>query len=180
MRPPMPTVDLSSIFAAEAARLARARKGASVVVQRAAGTLARRLPVQARRDMQDEYNLTTARINAGLDVRRDGSSAIVLIGRKRGIGLIEFGGRWRRGQPDGATARKRNAESPAVYGGTFIATGRNGNRQIFERTTRARLPLRALYGPSIADMLKNAARRERLADFAQTVLVTEINRQLGG
>ena len=174
----MPSTDVSAVFAREAARLQRAGKDGDRAIQRATGTLARRLPVEARRDMQDEYNLRAGRISAGLTVRRE-EGAVVLTGSKRGIGLIDFDGRWRGVKTEGATARVRRTDSVGVYGGTFIAAGRGGNRQIFERTTKARLPLRTLYGPSVADMLKNAPRRMRLAGFAQTVLAAEIDRIFG-
>jgi hypothetical protein len=174
----MPRIDVSAPFAREAARLARIGVDGDKALQRARSTLARRLPVAARRDMQDEYALKASRINDGLSTRTE-ADAVVLTGSKRGIGLIEFGGKWAGRKSDGATAQVRRTEGRGTYGGTFIAAGKSGNRQIFTRTTKARLPLRALYGPSIADMLKNAPRRARLADFAQDVLAAEINRLLG-
>lgn len=173
----MPRIDLIAPFAREAKRLGDLGRDSRKAVQRAAGTLARRLPVAARRDMQAEYNLKAGRINAGLSTRRE-EGAVVITGSKRGIGLIEFGGKWRGRKTDGAVAAVRKGDT-STYGGTFIAAGKSGNRQIFTRTGKSRLPLRVLYGPSIADMLKNAARRDRLAELARTVMATEFDRLLG-
>lgn len=175
----MPQFDLSRPFAETAARLAQTQDDIDRVMSRAIGTLARRLPAQAKRDIKDEYNLPSSRISAGLSVRRE-DDAVVLIGRKRGIGLIEFGGRWQGRKAPGATARRRNDGGAETYTGSFIAKMLGGNRQIVERTTRKRLPLRVLYGPSIADMLKNADRRQRLGDFAQDIAASELDRLTRG
>jgi len=175
----VPQFDLSRPFAETTARLAQTQDDLDRVRSRAIGTLARRLPVQARRDMQDEYNLPASRIAAGLSTRRE-EGAVVLIGRKRGIGLIEFGGRWRGRKAPGATARVRNSGGAETYAGSFIARMLGGNRQIVQRETRKRLPLRVLYGPSIADMLKNADRRARLGDFAQDIAASELDRLTRG
>lgn len=175
----MPQFDLSAPFLNVAARLMQTRKGMDTVRARAIGTLARRLPVQARRDIQTEYALSSSRINAGLSVRRE-EGAVVLVGAKRGIGLIEFSGRWGGRKAEGAVARVRVDESPYVYAGTFIATGKSGNRQIFDRQSRKRLPIKTLYGPSLANMLRNDARRERLGDFAQELAAAELDRLTKG
>jgi len=175
----MPQFDISTPFLDAAARLTQTRKGMDTARTRAMGTLARRLPVQARRDIQTEYALSATRINAGLSVRRE-EGAVVLVGSKRGIGLIEFAGRWGGRKTQGAVARVRVDEGPYVYAGTFIAAGKSGNRQIFDRTSRKRLPIRTLYGPSLAIMLRNDARRERLGDFAQDIAVSERDRLMKG
>ena len=82
--------DVSAILKA-ADRFREVPKRAEQARSRAASTLARRLPVEARRDIQDEYNLTAGRINTGLSVRTT-SEYVELVGSSRGIGRIEFGG----------------------------------------------------------------------------------------
>ncbi|MGN6518767.1 MAG: phage tail protein [Dokdonella sp.] len=154
-------------------------RSADVLVSRAVSTLLRRLPVEARRDIQAEYNLPARRISSYLSARR-GDGYVELVGQKRGIGLINFGGRWGGRKTEGAVATVRNSEGASVYGGTFIATLLHGNRQIVERETKKRFPLRTLYGPSIAQMLRNAARRERLADYAQGIGASEMDRLAKG
>lgn len=152
------------------------------VVQRARSTLLRRLPVAARRDIAAEYNLRAARIREGLRVTASASS-VELIGAKRGIGLIEYSGRWAGPKSEGAVARVRVDEAPHTYGGSFIATGRSGNRQIFDRVgvggkRRPRLPIAARYGVSIAQALRRPGRADRLADLGREILAAESARLL--
>ncbi len=178
----MPTFDASSAFTREAQRLSDVQKGASQAVSRAASTLVRRLPVEARRDIQTEYNLPAGRISQDLSATSDGSS-VTLTGKARGIGLIEFAGRYGGHKTEGATAKVFVGQGTHTYAGTFIATGKSGNRQIFSRKLvggrrAGRLPLRSLYGPNVASMLRKGDREERLADFAQSTLAIEINRLL--
>jgi hypothetical protein len=178
----VPQFDASSPFTREALRLSAVQKGASQAVSRAAATLVRRLPVEARRDIQTEYNLPAGRISQDLSATSDGSS-VTLTGRARAVGLIEFAGRYGGRKTEGATAKVFIGQGTHTYAGTFIATGKNGSRQIFSRKIvggrRApRLPLRALYGPSVAAQLRKGVREDRLADFAQTHLSVEIDRLL--
>jgi hypothetical protein len=181
-------VDLSGIIT-EAQRLRDFPDNAKQSVSRAKSTFRRRLPVEARRDIQNEYNLPAARINKGLSVTDDGV-AIVLTGSGRSIGLVEFSGRWGGAKTQGATASVFASGGSHNYAGTFIATGLSGNRQIFDRwgpkqrmqkgryAGQMRQPLKTLYGPSIAQMLRKGDRETRLTDVAQEVLSTEIVRLL--
>lgn len=176
-------VDIAGIRS-QAERFRRIDSDAGKIVERAVGTLLRRLPVAARRDIQDEYNLAAGRITPNLSAVR-GDGYVELTGKKRGIGLINFGGRWGGRKTEGAVAKVRNEEGATVYAGTFIANLRSGNRQIVERTVEARrnkkrFPLRTLYGPSIAQMLRNAKRVERLTDVAQEIAAAEIDRLTQG
>jgi len=177
----MPAVDVSAILA-EAQRLRGVATGSKSAPKRAASTLARALPVEARRDIQTEYNLQASRINGNISVANTGN-AVVLTGYARPIGLIEFAGRWGGRKSQGATAKVFNAEGSHNYGGTFIARLKSGNKQIVSRSIvggkRApRLPLHTLYGPSIASMLRKPDRQQRLDDFAVDKLASEINRLL--
>lgn len=151
-------------------------KRAEQARSRAASTLARRLPVEARRDIQDEYNLTAGRINKGLSVRTT-SEYVELVGASRGIGRIEFGGR--RGANGQVTYQVHRNGARQVLPHAFIANGLSGNTQIFERLTHKRLPIQAIYGPSIAQMLRKSGREERLIGFSQTLLSAEIERLFG-
>ena len=176
----MPRFDASSIFTQEAERLRAIVRGNKDVVGRAAGTLARRLPVQARRDMQAEYNIKASVLNPYISVRKDGNT-VTLIGRGRGTGKIEFAGQWNR-KNEGATAKVFRDQPRFTYDGTFIAVGKSGNRHIFERVNRKggsrRQTIQALYGPSVAGMLRKGQREERLAQFAQSIMATEVKRLL--
>lgn len=173
----MPNFDVSSSFVRTAQRLSVIGKETKPAIARAVATLARNLPVEARRDIQNEYALKATRISQGLSTRRDDTS-VTLIGSARGIGLIEFGGKWAGRKSAGAVAKVFTQGTSHNYGGTFIAVGRSGNRQIFSRTGKDRLPLKTLYGPSIAQMLRKGDRESRLADLAQATLAIEIDRLL--
>jgi len=170
-------VDLTGALAA--ARDMLALPPAIVRAQkRAIGTVVRRLPVEARRDMQKEYRLKASRIRQGLRMRAT-QSDIRLVGSARGINAAAFGATWSRRNKVGAKFAGRKDQSREQHAGTFIATGRSGNRLVFERTAKGtRLPLRAVYLASIGQMLKHGQRPARLADYAQGVIVSEINRQL--
>lgn len=161
-----------------AVRLRATARQVNTIKQRAIGTLRRRMPVRARRDIQDFYNLPAGRL------RRDlGSAAyeggVEVIGYARPIGKIEFAGKPGRRDQRGASAQVRRGGGRKVYPGSFIAVGRSGNRQMFERTTKARLPIQALYGPSLADMLGRRARRARLSKYALELQLAELDRLVG-
>jgi hypothetical protein len=187
----MPNFDISSPFLREAERLAAIGKGSQQAVTRAVSTLARRLPVDARQDIQNEYSLTATRIRQGLSVRQ-GDGFVELTGAGRGIGLIEFGGNWGGAKTQGAIASVFASGGSHSYAGTFIATGLSGNRQIFDRMRASpkqrmqkgryvgqmRQPLKTLYGPSIAQMLRKGDREQRLTDIAQVTLSDEVTRLL--
>lgn len=178
----MPRFDASSPFTREAQRLQNIRSGATQAIGRATSTLVRRLPVEARRDIQTEYNLPASRISQDLSATKDETS-VTLIGKARAIGLEAFSGRWGGAKSAGATAQVFVGNGAHVYAGAFIAVGASGNRQIFDRKIvggrrAGRLPLKPLYGPSVAAMLRKGDRESRLADFAQSTLSVEIDRLL--
>ena len=189
-------VDAAQGLSAIPARIVQAQ-------QRALATLRRRLGTEAKRDIQAEYNLTAGRIAAGL-VARSTPDGISLVGKARGINAIEFGATWSRVTGHGlvATVSKRKFTAiryrgvlkgdaalgarfaikrgkPAdVHAGSFIATGKNGARLVFERSGKPRLPIQGVYGPSVGQMLKHGRRPERLVDFALRTLQAEQARLL--
>ena len=173
----MAQFDISAPFARQASRLAGLAADLAPTRGRAISTLARRLPVAARRDMQAEYNLPAGRISEHLSATR-GDGYVELRGQKRGIGLINYAGRWGGRRTAGATAQVRRNGGREVYSGSFIATLKGGNRQIVERETKARLPLHVYYGPSVAQMLRNPDRRARLREVAEEIVDSEIERML--
>lgn len=146
----------------------------ATVEKRAILTLQRRLPVQARRDIQAEYNISASRVRKDLGARVLGQG-IRLTGYFRGIGLLNYGAR----QTDaGVTAAVFRGGARSLREGAFIATLRNGNRQVMKRKGKARLPIETQYGPTAAQMLRKGRRPERLLDFARGVLRAEVDRQL--
>lgn len=181
-------VDIASTLAAEANRLRAVGGNARRARDRALGTLVRKIRTEARRDIQREFNLTAKRINQDLSARKTGE-AVELVGRRRKIGAIQYGGKWRR-KSAGATVRTARGGARELWdsGGAFIATGLSGNRHIFvrygrkRRMTRGRYagqikqPIHTGYYGSIAAYLSYKPRQVLLADFANQVLVDEFAR----
>jgi hypothetical protein len=152
---------------------------------RAVGTLRRRLPVQARRDIQAEYQIGARRIAQDLQARPT-EDGVRLVGRFRGIGLRNFGARQtRRGVTAAVFRGKRSLREHA-----FLGVGVNRNAQVFRRegpkremkqgryAGRRRQPLVAEYGATAAQMLAKGRRPERLMDYARGVLSAEADRLL--
>ena len=157
----------------------------STLAPRALGTLARRLPVQARRDIQAEYAIAAGRVNRDLSARVT-AEGVRLTGHFRGIGLMQFNA---RKAPGGVRATVLRGK-PNLRENAFIAVGINRNVQVFRRegakrvmqqgryAGKRRQPLVAEYGASVAQMLAKGRRPQRLIDFARGVLATEIDRLL--
>jgi hypothetical protein len=146
-------------------------------------TLRRRLPVQARRDIQAEYNLGAQRINKDLSTRAD-DAGVRLVGHFRGIGLRNFAARQTAKGVTAAILRGRRS----LHKGAFFAPLANGNVQVVSRYGEKRVmtqgrykgkrrqPIAVEYGATVAQMLAKGRRPERLADFARGVLGNEIDR----
>lgn len=151
--------------------------------RRAIQTLKRRLPVQARRDIQAEYNLRAGRINKDLSIAST-TVAVRVIGHWRGVGLNQFGARQTRRGVTAAIFRGRRR----LFAGAFMAPLLGGNVQAVERKGDKRLmkagryvgkrrqPIAVRYGATVAQMLAKGRRPERLADFAAGVLRDELDR----
>ncbi len=172
--------------------------------KRAIGTVQRKLPTEAKRDIGAEYNLLAGRIADGLSARNT-AEGIALIGRSRGINAIQFGATWTRVSKggvlatssrspvtrikfggklrglskDGAVFAIKRGQARTERAGSFIARGKNGALLVFERQGKARLPLQGVYGPSVGQMLKHGRRPERLVDFAIRTLQSEQARLFG-
>jgi hypothetical protein len=155
------------------------------VQKRAVQTLRRRLPVEARRDIQAEYDIQAARVRQDIGTREipDG---LRLTGYFRGIGLRNFRARQTRRGVTAAPFRGRRT----LREGSFFAGLNSGNKQVVRREGpkrkmtagryigQMRQPLVVEYGPSVAQMLRKGRRPERLADYAAGVLRSEVERLL--
>jgi hypothetical protein len=160
--------------------------------RRAIGTLRRRLPVEARRDIQDEYNISAGRVAKDLRsaVTAEG---VTLTGYFRGIGLRNFGARpTQKGVTASIFRGQRRLRTGAFLAPLFRGSAASGNDQVVRRGSpkremtagrykgRLREPLVTQYGPTVAQMLGKGRRPERLADFARGVLRDDIERQIEG
>lgn len=152
---------------------------------RAIGTLRRRLPVHARRDIQAEYQIGARRLTQDLQSRAT-DDGVRLVGRFRGIGLRNFAARQtKRGVTASVLRGKRSLRAHA-----FLGVGVNRNAQVFRRegpkrvmqqgryAGKQRQPLVAEYGATAAQMLAKGRRPARLIDYARGVLAAETDRLL--
>lgn len=182
------TIDLSPLRAASAS-VGRLAADADKAVQRARATLARRLLVEARRDIQTEYALNATRIRSALSIRTDGDT-VELTASGRGVGLVNFPNTGGRRRKEFRVEVKRGEGRRPWDEGTFVGTALGGSQQVFVRDFRApkkrmtrgvnkgrmKQPLLNQYGPSVAQMLRRPDRRERLSEFAGRILAAEIER----
>jgi len=172
-------IDLSAITR-QAEQMATRAKTAATMQARLASFLQRRLPPEAKRDIGAQYNLSASRISQGLDAKSK-PNGVALTGYGRGVNLAEFNAKQ---NATGLTAVVERNKPPRQIPHGFIATAPNGKRLAFIRDLVAgkragRLPMRGLFGASVAEMLRNGDRPDRLADFAQSGASTEAARLLG-
>lgn len=188
---------LDLAFVREARRWAEFQKDADKAKRFALRKLGRSLPVAWRKDIQSTVNLKASEIRDRIDVNVHGDS-VLLIGRRRPIGLINFGGKWpgltrtgpaRRRSPGASAKKYRNRERYFVDGDSaFIATGLSGNRHIFSRTGefgiatkgryagKRREKLEAYYGPPMPAFFRNAERQARMFVVAAEIFEKELAR----
>lgn len=155
------------------------------IQKRSIATLRRRLPVQARRDIQQEYNIGAARLrkDLGTSFLADG---VRITGRFRGIGLRSFGGRQTRQGVTSQVLRGKRSLDPGAFiarllGGGEQAVERGGEKRVMTKgryVGKRRQPLYVLYGATAAQMLRKGRRPERLVDYARGLLRGEVDRQL--
>ena len=166
--------------------------------ERAVQSLYRALPVEARRDIQGEFNIRAGRVREHMAIRYlrpDGArlGGVRLFGQwKRGIGLMQYPG----------TRQTRKGVTYSVYRGVrkleqgaFIArllAGRQGgvNQHVVHRYSpkvemqagrykgKKRQRLQVEYRSTVAQMLAKGRRPERLADWASRYLASEVSRQI--
>ena len=157
---------------------------------RALGTAQRRLGPEARRDIQREYNIKAARVTKDLRVSQPFVGTLRITGFFRGIGLINFGA---RATSKGVTVAIRKGKGArSIKKGAFMAPllGGEDNRHVAQRfgdkrpmkkgsyIGQIKQPLRVMYGPTVAQMLRRKGRPQRLADFAVGLLGKEMTRQV--
>lgn len=155
------------------------------IQRRAIQTLRRRLPVEARRDIQAEYAITAGRVNQDLTSRVT-DSGVVLRGHYKGIGLRNFAGRQTARGVTASVLRGQRTLRPGSFLATLLGGGvqavlRHGEPRVMTKGRykgKRRQPLRVEYGATVAQMLAKGRRPERLADYAKGVLQAEVERLL--
>ena len=170
-----------------AARLGLTAKAVATLETRLKGTLRRRMVVEAKRDMAAETLVPKDRLAADLGGRTT-ESGVEIVGRRRGIGLINYAGEWGGRTSPGATAQVIRGERETIKG-AFVAPLGNA-RQIVKRVgpkviaTKGRYKgqkrqrIEVEYGPSVGALLSNKKRGDRLEAFAAKVAIAEVDRLL--
>lgn len=149
---------------------------------------------QAGRAIRTLYNVKQGRVVKGMRLGAINISdlSFKIIGSNDQLTIRNFGARQ---TARGVTAKILKASNRTLFRASFEATGLGGNRLFFTRLNRHGNPLpiakvtqgkykgqnrqkiRALLGPSVADMLDNEPVASHLADFAEERFITEYTRQ---
>lgn len=153
-----------------------------LALKRAKIDVARGIKAEARREFQAKYNMKPTRILRGLSSRSSADS-VDLTAAGDGINISEYGAKWRGRKSKGAEVVIRKGGPKQVRVGTFIARGANQNRVGLQRKEVggkrvARDPLVGVYGPSVAQQLKDEGSVEALVDYAAEKLTSRLDRLL--
>lgn len=173
-------------------KLARLRDGGVRAIERATSTIKRRLPPQAKRDIAAQYALAARDISSRLRCKSDRTS-VTLVGLGRNQTLIKF-----RAKQDDAGVAVQIEKGRAIHiRHAFIrvpAGAPGAGPQVLVRQAvipqlpelvqelatvdhnRHGYPIVLLGGPSVADMLRDAGREDRLSDFVQAKFAAEVDR----
>jgi hypothetical protein len=141
-----------------------------------------------KRGIVDATNLSSGRIEAGTYIRRATKSNLTagVSFKGRQIGAINFKpkkvGRGRNSR--GFKVAFMKGDKPIHFKRAFIATGKNGNEQMFEREKRSRLPLSVFYGPSLGTIYRKTPKIEQEANELANATIrqeleSQVNRFLG-
>jgi hypothetical protein len=120
--------------------------------------LAQMAKTQISSDIRAKYNIKKMDIDPLIRVTRATANNLnaSLIVTNKGIPLGYFGPRQTRAGASIAVARGARR----VIAHSFIATMRHGKAQVFIRTSKARGPVKALYGPSVLQLFGGRHTRE--------------------
>lgn len=157
--------------------LAAVAKDAPKVFAQATSSVARASKTEAKREITAIYGLKQSRVDAGLNVS---SAQFVVTTRAsgRGVTLREFGGRQ---TARGYSAVVRKGSRKVTRGGF---TPKKFSGLPFKRIGSASMPIKVLYGPSVAKMLRNKEVSERFiliqAARARAELTRRLFRELKG
>ena len=161
--------------------LSRYPKGAKKVLTRAVNKVTSRTRTKISREVRKRLNVRAKTVNKSVTATRARFSSPTATIKIRGsrLGLLDFIGtsQTRRGV---AYRIKRGAARETIKGG-FIQRMPNGHRGAFVRTSKSRLPIVALRGPSIPAAvagIRTLAKRQVERDVSAD-LSNEIGVQVG-
>ena len=144
--------------------LARVAADVPKVFAQAASSVARASGTEAKREITAIYNIKQKRVGESLTSVAKGYE-VITTGKARGITLASFGG---RPTAKGYSAAVRKGSRKVIRGGfesTIAVKRKDGSEGSvtlpMKRLGRSRYPIKVLYGPSVASMLRNDTVRER-------------------
>jgi len=145
--------------------LARVAADAPKVFAQAASSVARASGTEAKREITAIYNIKQARVAEGLKSVARGYEVITTAKGKNVPTLASFGG---RPTAKGYSAAVRKGSRKVIRGGfesTIAVKHKDGSEGSvtlpMKRVGRSRYPIKVLYGPSVASMLRNREVSER-------------------
>lgn len=143
------------------------------------------------RAVRERYSVTARTVSDALSrrvkivVRRDETTAVLeYIGQR--IGLINFSAQIRRvatpaGPRFGATTKLYKDKRRFLTKRGFVASGANNNVHIFQREKQGqqtRLPISAMYGPSVPQMVGSTETLDKANEFVGELYPVELMRQI--
>lgn len=168
-------------------------------MRRALSRTRRGAKTETSQRVRDDYNIQARRLKRDVVLTRANYSSFSfrVIGRNRTIGLMSFRGKGGPPNPTkaGVSVAVKIGQRKLI-GNAFIRTGLNGNKQVFTRYSssgkllpkhrptrganagKTKTKLRAIKGPSAADMMLGAEVEKPLGDNAQDQFLTELQRNL--
>lgn len=147
-----------------AKRLQAVAKDQPKVFAQAASSVARASGTEAKREITAIYNIKQKRVGESLTSVTKGYE-VITTGKAKGITLASFGG---RPAAKGYSAAVRKGSRKVIRGGfesTIAVKRKDGSEGSvtlpMKRLGRSRYPIKVLYGPSVASMLRNREVSER-------------------
>jgi len=134
------------------------------VFSQAASSVARASGTEAKREITAIYGIKQSRVAEGLKSVAKGYD-VITTAEGRGVTLASFGG---RPTAKGYSAAVRKGSRKVIRGGfesTIVVKHKDGSEGSvtlpMKRVGRSRYPIKVLYGPSVASMLRNREVSER-------------------
>lgn len=160
-----------------ARRLQRVSSDAPKAFKQAISSVARASKTETKRAASAIYNLPQKRVDDGLNVQQT-TDSVRIVGKRKPVTLRAYGAKQTKKQGIFVTVFRERGRK-RISGG-FSPLKFKGVP--FVRAGKKRLPIEALYGPSVADMLRNdkvfTPLQERLILRARNELDRRISREL--
>lgn len=186
----MPIVIDSRDLQALQRRLAGASKNIGRDMKRALSSTQRATRTETTKAAAESYTASTRTIGANTKVSKVNTDdlSFTITGLRAPIGLQNY--RHTASRRNGVVASVKKGGAPARLPSAFKSSvanfggGGGASKRIFMRARMpgggqvGRLPIKALFGPSVADMLANPVIQSRVGTFALNKLSAEITRQI--